>query len=232
MDADRLATLLLGLDNDRRDGADVGERLCDTCVEVLAVDGAGIMLMSDGEHRGTLGVSNSVMTVVEDLQFTLGEGPCIDAYASDHPILEPDLRDPATNRWPAFSGPAVLAGVRAVFGFPLRTGTANVGALDLYLDHPGDLRADQLSDAVVLAGVISTTVLSLQLDAAPGELPVELDATMLHRAIVHQASGMLSAQLDIDPADALVRIRAHAYTRNRPVNDVALDIVERRLRLE
>jgi hypothetical protein len=232
MDADRLATLLLDLDNDRRDGADVGERLCDTCVEVLAVDGAGIMLMSDGEHRGTLGVSNSVMTLVEDLQFTLGEGPCIDAYASDHPILEPDLRDPATNRWPAFSGPAVLAGVRAVFGFPLRTGTANLGALDLYLDHPGDLRADQLSDAVVLAGVISTTVLALQLDAAPGELPVELDATMLHRAIVHQASGMLSAQLDIDPADALVRIRAHAYTRNRPVNDVALDIVERRLRLE
>jgi hypothetical protein len=232
MDADRLATLLLDLDNDRRDGADVGERLCDTCVEVLAVDGAGIMLMSDGEHRGTLGVSNSVMTLVEDLQFTLGEGPCIDAYASDHPILEPDLRDPATNRWPAFSGPAVLAGVRAVFGFPLRTGTANLGALDLYLDHPGDLRADQLSDAVVLASVISTTVLALQLDAAPGELPVELDATMLHRAIVHQASGMLSAQLDIDPADALVRIRAHAYTRNRPVNDVALDIVERRLRLE
>jgi hypothetical protein len=190
------------------------------------------MLMSDGEHCGTLGVSNRVMTVVEDLQFTLGEGPCIDAYTSEHPILEPDLRDPATNRWPAFSGPAVQAGVRAVFGFPLRTGTANLGALDIYLDHPGDLRPDQLSDAVVMAGVISTTVLSLQSDAAPGQLPELLDATMHHRAIVHQASGMLSAQLDIDAADALVRIRAHAYTSNRPVNDVAHDIVERRLRLD
>jgi hypothetical protein len=232
MDADRLATLLVELDNDRRHGVDVGERLCDTCVEVLDVAGAGIMLMSDGEHCGTLGVSNRVMTVVEDLQFTLGEGPCIDAYTSEHPILEPDLRDPATNRWPAFSGPAVQAGVRAVFGFPLRTGTANLGALDIYLDHPGDLRPDQLSDAVVMAGVISTTVLSLQSDAAPGQLPELLDATMHHRAIVHQASGMLSAQLDIDAADALVRIRAHAYTSNRPVNDVAHDIVERRLRLD
>lgn len=232
MDADRLATLLIDLDDDRRNGLDVGERLCDTCVEVLDVTGAGIMLMSDGEHRGTLGVSNPVMTLVEDLQFTLGEGPCIDAYSSEHPILEPDLGDPTTNRWPAFSGPAVRAGVRAVFGFPLRTGTANLGALDLYLDQPGDLRPDQVSDAVVLAGVISTTVLALQADAAPGELPALLDATMLSRAVVHQASGMVSAQLDIGVADALVRIRAHAYTSNRPVNDVAHDIVQRRLRLE
>ena len=232
MDANRLAALLIDLDDDRRHGHDVGERLCDTCVEVLDVAGAGIMLMSDGEHRGTLGVSNPVMTVVEDLQFTLGEGPCIDAYASEHPILEPDLGDPVTNRWPAFSGPAVLAGVRAVFGFPLRTGAVNLGALDLYLEHPGDLRADQVRDAVVMAEVISNTVLALQADAAPGELPALLDATMDHRAIVHQASGMLSAQLDIDVTDALVRIRAHAYTSNRPVNDVAHDIVDHRLRLE
>jgi hypothetical protein len=232
VDATRLATLLVDLDNDRRNGTDVGERLCDTCVEVLEVTGAGIMLMSDGEHRGTLGVSNLVMTLVEDLQFTLGEGPCIDAYTSEHPILEPDLGDPATNRWPAFSGPAVQAGVRAVFGFPLRTGTVNLGALDLYLDHPGDLRAEQMSDAAVIAEVISNTVLALQAHAAPGQLPELLDATVLHRAVVHQASGMLSAQLDIDVADALVRIRAYAYTSNRPVNDVAHDIVDRRLRLE
>jgi hypothetical protein len=232
VDAKRLADLLIDLDNDRRNGTDVGERLCDTCVEVLDVTGAGIMLMSDGEHRGTLGVSNPVMTVVEDLQFTLGEGPCIDAYSSEHPVLEPDLGHPATNRWPAFSGPAVQAGVRAVFGFPLRVGAVNLGALDLYLDQPGALRTDQLTDAAVMAGVISKTVLALQAEALPGELPELLDATVLHRAVVHQASGMLSAQLDIDVADALVRIRAHAYTSNRLVNDVAHDIVDRRLRLE
>jgi hypothetical protein len=232
MDPNRLETLLLDLADDRRDGTDVGKRLCDTCVEVLDVAGAGIMLMSDGEHRGTLGVSNPVMTVVEDLQFTLGEGPCIDAYKSEHPVLEPDLSDPAEKRWPAFSGPAVQAGVRAVFGFPLRTGSANLGALDVYLDHPGDLRTGQLSDAAVMAEVISNTVLALQADAPPGELTELLDAAVHDRAIVHQAAGMLSAQLDLDVADALVRIRAEAYTSNRPVNDVAHDIVARRLRLD
>lgn len=231
MDPDRLATLYADLADDRRTGNDVGVRLCDTCVEVLEVDGAGIMLMSDGEHLGTLGVSNEVMTVVEDLQFTLGEGPCIDAYWSDFPILEPDLDQPATNRWPAFSGPAVKAGVRAVFGFPLLGGGSNLGALDLYCERPGDLRAEQVNDAVTMAEVISTTILAIQSQTEPGELSDSLDATTNH-AIVHQASGMLSVQLDIDVADALVRIRAEAYTAGRPVDDVARDIVGRRLRLE
>lgn len=229
MTPDRLTALLKDLDDDRRNGGDVGVRLCCTCVEVLGVTGAGIMLMSDGEHRGTLGVSNAVMTVVEDLQFTLGEGPCIDAYNSEHPILEPDLGAPGQHRWPAFSGPAVDAGVRAVFGFPLLNGAANLGALDVYLDRPGVLHDNQVSDAVALAEVISTTVLALQADAEPGILAEQLNASLELRAVVHQASGMLSAQLDIGVDEALVRIRAHAYTAERPVNEVARDIVNRHL---
>jgi hypothetical protein len=232
MDPDRLALLLDDLEGDRRRGSDVGVRLCDACVEVLAVSGAGIMLMSDGQHRGTLGVSNAVITVVEDLQFTLGEGPCIDAFHTQAPVFEPDLDDPVALRWPAFSGPAVAAGVAAVFGFPLHAGTASVGALDLYLDRPGDLDAGQVDDAIVLADLIATTVLALQADAFPGTLAPQLGSGLRQRAGVHQASGMVSAQLDIDVADALARIRAHAYTTNRPINDVARDIVERRLVLE
>ncbi len=232
MDEKRLTMLLRDRDEDRRAGADIGGRLCDTCAEVLDVSGAGIMLMSDGRHRGTFGVSNAVISVVEELQFTLGEGPCIDAYWSEHPVLEPDLGRPASNRWPAFSGPAVGVGRRALFGFPLRAGTGSLGALDLYVDRPGDLRPDQVSDAIVLADVISSTVLALQADAAPGTLAPALDAGLTHRAVVHQASGMVAAQLEMPVDDALVRIRAHAYTDGRPVNDIARDIVMRRLRLE
>jgi hypothetical protein len=228
---ERLTALLKDLDDDRRLGGDVGTRLCTACVDVLGVTGAGIMLMSDGEHRGTLGVSNGVMTIIEDLQFTLGEGPCIDASATQQPVLEPDLRTPAEHRWPGFSGPAVEAGVGAVFGFPLLGGSSNLGALDLYLDRPGMLRDNQLSDAVLLADVISTTVLALQADAEPGALADQLDASLEPRAVVHQASGMLAAQLQVAVDEALMRIRAHAYTTNRPVNEVACAIVDRHLRL-
>lgn len=231
VDPDRLGILLDDLEADRRAGIAIGGRLCRACVDIVSVTGAGIMLMLDGEHRGTVGTSDGVIDIVEELQFTLGEGPCIDACTSANPVAEPDLAAPAVNRWPAFSGPAVQAGVRAVFGFPLLVGDGTLGALDLYVDRSGDLAAEQMEDAVVMAGVISDALLLLQADAHPGGLADELDIGMRHRAVVHQASGMLSAQLGIDVNDALARIRAHAYTENRPVNEVARDIVDRRLRL-
>lgn len=231
MDPDRLAALAADLADDRRNGINVGNRLCGVCVEVLGVTGAGIMLMADGEHRGTFGVSNSVISIIEELQFTLGEGPCIDAFNSRRPVAEPDLADPDRNRWPAFSGPAVDAGVRAVFGFPLTSGSATLGALDLYLDRPGDLDDDQANDAAMLAALAADTVIALQADAAPGALAHEIDLSVNHRAVVHQASGMLSVQLGTPVNEARARIRAHAYTCNRSIDDIARDIVLRRLKL-
>lgn len=228
----RLALLLDDLDDDRHRGNDVGLRLCEACVEVLDVSGAGVMLTTDGEHRGSLAVSDGVGDILEELQFTLGEGPCIDACQSQLPVLEPDLVDPASDRWPAFSGPAIEAGVRAVFEFPLTSGESCLGALELYLDHPGELRPAQMTDALVMANVISTAVLAMQSDAPAGELASELGTILDRRAVVHQAAGMVSAQLDIAVRDALVRIRARSYIDSRPVNEVARDIVQRRLRFD
>lgn len=231
MDPDLFADLVADLADDRHNGVNVGNRLCTTCVDVLGVTGAGIMLMADGEHRGTFGVSNSVISVIEELQFTLGEGPCIDAFTSELAISEPDLQRPQTNRWPAFSGPAVAAGVRAVFGFPLLCEGSALGALDLYLDHPGALDPTQASDAAMLAALAVDTVVALQADAEPGALAFELDSSVNHRAVVHQASGMVSIQLGISVDEARSRIRAHAYTFDQPIDDVARNIVLRRLTL-
>lgn len=232
MEHDRLVALLDDLDQDRHRGNDVGVRLCGACVEVLDVSGAAVLLMTGGDHGGALAVSDEVSTVLEELEFTLGEGPSIDACQFQEPVLEPDLLDPVAERWPAFAGPAIDAGARAVFGFPLRSGTTCLGVLELYVDHPGDLLPAQVSDAAVMADVISTAVLALQADAPAGELAHELGTVLDRRAVVHQAAGMVSAQLDIAVRDALVRIRARSYLDSRPVNEVARDIVRRRLRFD
>ncbi len=224
-----MVALLDDLEVDRQRGRDLGLRLCGACVEMLDVSGAGVMLMTNVDDGASFGVSDQVSDVLEELQFTLGEGPCIDACHTQVPVLEPDLLDPAADRWPAFAGPAVEAGARAVFGFPLRNGTIQLGALELHLDHPGALQPAQVSDAKVMADVISTAVLSLQADAPTGELAHELGTVLDRRAVVHQAAGMVSAQLDIAVHDALVRIRARSYIDSRPVNEVARDIVQRRL---
>jgi hypothetical protein len=171
------------------------------------------------------------MGVVEELQFTLGEGPCLDSYRLGRPVFEPSLSDPVTPRWPSFTPPAIAAGVHAIFGFPLQIGAIKLGALDIYLDHPGDLNDEQLADALVMADVVTHEILELQAGAPAGALASELDKAENMRAVVHQASGMISVQLDIPIADALIRLRAYTYANSRLVNDVAGEIVAGSLRI-
>jgi len=207
-------------------------RLCDVCAEITTMSGAGIMLMSGDIPRGSVCTSNTVSELIEQLQYTLGEGPCVDACNEDRAVLEPDLADPDTPRWPAFSGPAVAAGVRAVFGFPLQVGVVRLGALNVYRDRSGPLTDDQHADALVMADIAAETILMLQADARPGRLGAELEAGGDFHLVVHQASGMVAAQLGVSVGQALIRLRAHAFGSDRPLKDVAEDVVARRLRFD
>jgi hypothetical protein len=101
--------------------------LCGVCPGLAGVTGAGVMLMSGEIPRGSLCTSDEVSQLIEELQYTLGEGPCVDAYQQDRVVAEPDLADPVRRRWLAFTPPALQAGARAVFGFPLRVGTVRLG---------------------------------------------------------------------------------------------------------
>lgn len=208
------------------------ERLGQVCASVTGVTGAGLMLMSGDLPAGSVATTDGVSTVIEDLQFALGEGPCIDAYRTDRPVLEPDLAHPAVSRWIAFTPPAVEAGVRAIFGFPLRVGSARLGALNLYSDRPGDLTDDQHADALVMAEVAAQALLIMQANAPPGALAAELEHGSNFQNVVHQAAGMVAAQLEVSVAQALIRLRGHAFGQGRPLNDVAHDVVARRLRLD
>ncbi len=208
------------------------KKLCEVCAEVTEMSGAGIMLMSGEVARGSVCTTNAVSALIEDLQYSLGEGPCVDAHRRGRPVLEPDLAHPDEWRWPAFRGPAVDAGVRGVFGFPLQVGTVRLGALNLYRDRPGPLSDNQHTDAVVMAGVAAESVLLMQAGARPGQLAAELESGADFRYVVHQAAGMVSAQLGINVGQALVRLRAYAFANDRSLTGVAEDVVNRRLRFD
>jgi GAF domain-containing protein len=205
-------------------------RLCGATLEALHVAGAGVMLMSGDTPHGSLCTTNSVSSLIEELQYTLGEGPCVDAHTSGTVVTETDLAHPEIPRWPAFTPRVLEVGVRAVFGFPLRGGEVRLGALNLYQDRPGPLSADQHADALTMADVISHWVIDVQSSAAPGDLADALENSDLH-FIVHNAAGMVSVQLGISVSDALIRLRAHAFREDRPVRDVAEDVVAHRLLL-
>jgi GAF domain-containing protein len=206
--------------------------LGEACRNVTAMTGAGIMLMSGDLPVGSVCTTGPVSELVEDLQYTLGEGPCVDAYRLGRPVLEPDLTDPAAPRWVAFTGPALDAGVRAIFSFPLGVGGVRLGALDLYADHPGRLSDDQHADAVVAAAVSAEALLALQAGESPGILATELERGLDFRYVVHQAAGMVSSQLEISVTQALVRLRAYAFGHQRLLDEVAGEVVARRLRFD
>jgi hypothetical protein len=208
------------------------QRLCDVCAEVTGSTGAGIMLMSGDIPRGSVCTTDVVSERIEQLQYDLGEGPCVDAYNQDRPVLEPDLVDALAPRWMAFTGPAVDAGARAVFGFPLRIGAVRLGSLNLYRDTPGSLSDDEHTNALLMADIVAQALLLLQANAPEGAVAAELEANADFQFVVHQASGLIAAQLGLTVGQALIRIRAYAFGNERTLTDVARDVVERRLRFD
>jgi hypothetical protein len=227
--SERRQRILARLVGDRESQA---KRLCTVSAEVTGMSGAGIMLMTTDAPHGLVCTTNAVSALIEELQYALGEGPCVDACRQDRPVLEPDLADPVATRWLAFTGPAVDAGVRAVFGFPLQVGTTRLGALDLYRDRPGPLTADQHADALAMADVVANEILALQANAPPGTLSPGLATGSDFHYVVHQATGMVAAQLEVGIAHALLRLKAHAFGNDLPLTEVARDVVARRLRFE
>lgn len=215
---------------ERGDGNVTTARLCEVSRRVTGVTGAGIMLMSDDVPLGSVCAADDVSALIEDLQYTLGEGPCIDAHRLGRPVLEPDLADPAEPRWLAFTEPAVDAGVRAIFGFPIGVGSVQLGALNLYADTAGPLTDDQHADALVMAEIAGQAVLIMQTESPGGALAAELEEGSDLHYVVHQAAGMVSAQLEVTVGQALVRLRALAFASERALDAIAADVVARRLR--
>lgn len=205
-------------------------QLSAACAGVAGVTGSGIMLMIDDVRRGSLRTTDRVSATVEDLQFELGEGPCVDAHVGQCPVLEPDLAFPVVERWPAFTPRAVDAGVGAVFGFPLSVGDVRLGSLDFYRATPGPLGGEQEADAGRLAELIAIELLGLQANAAIGEIAPELRSGADLQDRVHQATGMVAVQLGVGVAQALGALREHARSHSLHLGEVADEVVGRRLR--
>jgi hypothetical protein len=176
--------------------------------------------------------TDAVSALIEQLQYDLGEGPCVDAHTTGQPVLEPDLAEPATPRWLGFTGPAVDAGARAVFGFPLQLGGVRLGALNLYRDRPGPLSDEQHADALVMADIATRAILALQADAPPGTVAAGLEVDADFQYVVHQASGMVAVQLGVSLIQALIRLRGYAFGNDRSLTRVAQAVVARELRFD
>lgn len=212
--------------------ADRLRRVCGATATALSASGAGVSVMTREGTWGFAVASDPASQHVEELQFTLGEGPCVDALAAGRPVLVPDVGDGAATRWPMYASAVQEYGVRSVFAFPLRTGTMSIGVLDIFRARAGRMTREDVAQSLTFAEIARVTMLDGQDSAPDGAVPDGFDEAPGYRAEVFQAQGMVMVQLGASLAEALLRMRAYSYAEGRPLADVARDIVARTLRFD
>ncbi|PPK97937.1 diguanylate cyclase (GGDEF)-like protein [Kineococcus xinjiangensis] len=167
------------------------EHLVRRVVEVLPVSGAGVML-TEGRGLRFAAASDDVLLRIESLQDEVGEGPCLEACRTGQPVLVPDLA--ADERFPRFAPAALEAGMAAVFTFPLRWQSGQIGALDLYSDVPYELSGAEFGAAQILADVAAAYVVNAR---SRDELSASA-AEMEHRSLHDPLTGLANRALLLD----------------------------------
>ncbi|MEJ2863564.1 GAF domain-containing protein [Actinomycetospora flava] len=213
--------------------------VCRSTADALLVDGTAISTISGTRHRETLCASDDTAAELEELQYSLGEGPCFEAFDLGVPVLLPDLDADAAARWPVYASRVVARSpARAVFVFPLSFGSLRIGSLSTYRITPTTLDPEALAAGSELAQTAALVLLGLQdpagaaarvqREAAAGRLGVQV---MRHEE-VHMAAGMVAEQLHVSTDAAFDRLRGHAFVESRLLVDVASDVLAHRLRLD
>ena len=224
-------------------GASAPGRICRACLAVLPVTRAAVTVMAGADRQEPIWASDEVAIHLDQMQFSLGEGPCVEAFTEGRPVLVPDLAELGGHRWPMFADAARRTAVRALFVLPLQAGAIVVGVLDLYRDAPGMLAPDELAAALRTADALLWALLGLRngptADGSPedgGDDEADphgwLVGSQLNHTAVYQATGMIMVQLALSPEAALSRLRASAFVQGRPVDEVARDVVTRRVRFD
>ncbi|MFI0480076.1 hypothetical protein, partial [Actinomadura sp. 9N215] len=187
----------------------------------VEVDGAALSVATRPDRRQRAHATDAVAALLEEQQFTLGEGPSIEAGASGGQVLVADVSSPAgASRWPVFAPVATAAGAGAMFAFPLQVGAIRLGTLTLYRARPGSLTGEQVADAVTLCRTAVAVMLTGQTPpngTAPDQGAWPLGGPGEGRIEVYQATGMVAVQLGIGLQDAFAALRARAFTDGVPL---------------
>ncbi len=236
MDSSLVRAGLIGSISGPRRGRAAADLLCAACVEFLDIDGAALAVVNDGTLSQALGSNGPSSRELIEMQFALGEGPCIDV-ADTGIATTADLTGPDGQRWPALSRAAYGFGVRMMFVLPVAVIGFPMGTLCLHRERVEPFDGASTEHCFLAAELAAMPLLDLI--AIDLETPLDDDTSTawddmasLSRAEVYQAAGVLMVQLGISPAEALVRLRQYAVKHGRNTSQVAYDILENNLRID
>jgi len=202
-------------------------RLCGAATDLLGASGSALTVAYTTPDRVTLCSTTDEAARLEDLQEVLGQGPGPLAYDTRlhvHAVLD----EVADARWPAFSAAVNdLFGVVQMHAFPLVLDHDVLGVLTCHLPPATELLLP-LEDAQFVANAVGIALLH-DPDARRTPHDMHSGRSWSSRAAIHQATGMVVAQLHVRPDDALVLLRAHAFAQGTDLESVAQAVLAREL---
>jgi GAF domain-containing protein/ANTAR domain-containing protein len=211
--------------------------VCRVCAKALPADGAAFTAMASDQARELWYASDPMIARVHELQFGLGEGPTLDAFHAGRPVFVPDFADVAADRWPILTPALAASEIGGLFTFPIGLGAITIGVLAAYRTAPGQLTSEHLATVLGIADLAAAALLALRAGHPNGrtnsqpDMPddgyvgeIWLDGVGADQR-VHQATGMLIAQLGVSAEEAFARLRGHAFATDQRIGAVAEQIV-------
>jgi GAF domain-containing protein len=191
--------------------------------ELFEVDGAGLMLIdADGVLRSTT-ASDRPGGMLESLQEQFGEGPCVDAFLKDGPVLADDLA--ADPRWPSVGPLAAGHSVRAVLGVPIDLRDGPMGTLNVYAAHPRGWDDSEVAAIQAYTRVIASLLRSAVQAHVSGRAATQLQRALDSRSLIEQAKGVLMERRGLDQQAAFELLRSRARSTRRRLQDIARETV-------
>ncbi|MEB3370126.1 GAF and ANTAR domain-containing protein [Saccharopolyspora mangrovi] len=207
-------------------------QVCQVAVDALPFDGASITTMTDSHRQEPVCATNEAARRITELQFELGEGPDLDAHESGRPVHVLDLAELGEHHWPLFGHAVGGELARTLHALPLNTDGASLGTLCFHSATLEHLAVQDVANARRTADIATWAVLGVIAQEAPQQEIDRLQGRLQCWVKLHQAIGVISAQMQVEIETALTCLRAHAFVCDRRLSDVAHDVVIGTLRFD
>jgi GAF domain-containing protein len=191
--------------------------------DLFSVDGAGIMLLSQGGVLRYVAASDEPGRMLEALHEHTGEGPCIDAFLDDRPVVAADMA--ADPRWPSIGPLAAGHGIRAVLGVPIDLREGPVGTLNVYATKPHEFGDDHLDAIRAYTRVLASLLRAAVRAHVEGRAATQLQHALDHRVLIEQAKGVVMERRKLDEKAAFELLRTHARSARMPLDEVARQVL-------
>ncbi len=213
------------------DIVDLYTGLTATCVQLLDVDWAGLLLVDSAGVLRVAAASSGHARNLELFQLQCEQGPCVDCFLSGEVVSVPDL-GLESGRWPRFAPTAVAAGFASVHAVPMRLHSTVLGALGMFGARTGELSGRDLLLGRSLANVACVALVAARAAADGKALNAQLQHALDSRVIVEQAKGFLAQFGGLDVDQSFAALRKYSRDRNLRLTDVALQLLDRQVLAE